>query len=273
MAWSAHHDCIFNAYKYSLGMGEIKGSNYNKMKVYITDSNFYATNSARIKGIYNPKAAAEELSLDYNKIRLGHLKGRYVWSAYNSNDEFITMKGISTKIIPTDLILENAYLDTFNKDTGFISQVSYEKVKGLAASSKIFSQDHDNSWVTNDLDWSIDANKNKHTEMYFVNEYDFKTDYEKTEYQSYGLKENRLEENVVRLSAESFLLNSAKASINTQAMDYGAAGALITYYDKKAGFVNENELPVAYFDFGKTLHSNYNYLKIDWHEDGVIKAE
>ena len=39
---------------------------------------------------------------------------------------------------------------------------------------------------------------------------------------------------------------------------------------------NKNRMVIideAYFDFGKTLHSNYNYLKIDWHEDGVIKAE
>ena len=30
---------------------------------------------------------------------------------------------------------------------------------------------------------------------------------------------------------------------------------------------------IAAFDFGKTLHSNYNFLQIDWHEDGIIKAE
>ena len=84
--------------------------------------------------------------------------------------------------------------------------------------------------------------------------------------------QNLLEENVVRLSAESFLLNSQKA-INTSAMDYGAAGVLLTYVDEGKGFSGENELPVAFFDFGKTLHSNYNFLQIDWHNDGIIKAE
>ena len=60
---------------------------------------------------------------------------------------------------------------------------------------------------------------------------------------------------------------------NTVAMDYGAAGVLLTYEDEERGLTGKNELPVAFFDFGKTLHSNYNFLQIDWHEDGIIKAE
>ena len=34
MSWSGHKECVFNAFKYSLGMGEIKGSNYKNLKVY-----------------------------------------------------------------------------------------------------------------------------------------------------------------------------------------------------------------------------------------------
>ena len=59
---------------------------------------------------------------------------------------------------------------------------------------------------------------------------------------------------------------------NKDSMDYGAAGILLTYVDANKGFTGKNELPVAFFEFGKTLHSNYNFLQIDWHEDGVIKA-
>lgn len=272
MAWSANKKCVFNAYKYSLGMGDIKGSNYKNMKVYITDSNFYAANSARIKGKHYVSATPLENGMNYNTIRLGDLKKRYEWSATDPTNK-VVIKGLSTKIIPTDLILENAGLDTFNKDTGYVSEIPYEQMINIAASSKIFSMDNDNSWVTGDLDWVSAENDIGNAQQYFINEYNFSTAYNKTEYQSYGLNENKLEENVVRLSAESFLLNSEKASKNSSAMDYGAAGVLLTYVDKDKGFVDDEELPVAFYDFGKTLHSNYNFLQIDWHNDGIIKAE
>lgn len=271
MSWSGHKECIFNAFKYSLGMGELNGSNYKNMKVYITDNNFFAANSARIKGKHFVSATPTENDMNYNLLRLGDLKKRYEWSALDDRNNTV-IKGLDTKIIPTNLILENVGLNTFNKDTGFISEESYEKMIDLAASSKIFSPDHNNSWVTGDLDW-VSAEKDiGNSEQYFVNEYNFSKTFNKTEYQSYGLNQNLLEENVVRLSAESFLLNSQKA-INTSAMDYGAAGVLLTYVDEGKGFSGENELPVAFYDFGKTLHSNYNFLQVDWHEDGIIKAE
>ena len=108
---------------------------------------------------------------------------------------------------------------------------------------------------------------------YFKNEYNFKADYNKTEYQSYGLDVNKLEESVVRLSADSFIMDDKYVGTNTVAMDYGAAGVLLTYEDEERGLTGRNELPVAFYDFGKTLHSNYNFLQIDWHEDGIIKAE
>ena len=84
---------------------------------------------------------------------------------------------------------------------------------------------------------------------------------------------DKLEENVVRLSADSFVMDDKYVGTNTVAMDYGAAGVLLTYEDEEKGLTGKNELPVAFYDFGKTLHSNYNLLQIDWHEDGIIKAE
>ena len=51
MSWSGHKECVFNAFKYSLGMGELKGLDYGKIKVNITDVNFYDVNYRRMKGL------------------------------------------------------------------------------------------------------------------------------------------------------------------------------------------------------------------------------
>lgn len=272
MSWSGHKECIFNAFRYSLGMGELKGLDYGKLKINITDVNFYDVNYRRMKGLKD-ELTTTDMNLDYNKIRLGDLKGAYKWNVYDNSGKFIAEKGLSTHIVTTKLTLQNVMNDSFNKDTGYTSEASYEEMTNLPASAKIFSYDNANSWVTNDLDWSVDAVSNTATMEYFKNEYNFKTDYNKTEYQSYGLNVNKLEESVVRLSADSFIMNDKYVGTNTVAMDYGAAGVLLTYEDEERGLTGKNELPVAYFDFGKTLHSNYNFLQIDWHEDGIIKAE
>ena len=270
MAWSGNNNGVINAYKYSLGMGELKGLNYKNLKVYITDSNFYATNHNRIKGIYWKSADDNELMKDYNKLRLGGLEETY---KFYVDDKRKQLKGLSSMIIDTNLFLEDVLQDSFNKDTGETSEAFYEGMMNIPASAKVFSYQHNNSWITNDLDWSVTATADSATMNYFKNEYNFNSGYNKTEYQSYGLNLNKLEENVCRLSATSFIMNSSSATnANKNSMDYGAAGILLTYVDEEKGFKGKNELPVAFYEFGKTLHSNYNFLQIDWHEDGVIKV-
>lgn len=273
MAWSANHNCIFNSYRYALGTGLLKGINYNTLKVNITDSNFYSANYYRMKGRYNEFATEEEKALDYNKIRLGHLKGVYKWNVYDDNGKLVATKGLSSMIVTTQVTLNSTILDTFNKDTGQTSETYYEQMLNIPASAKIFTNNSNNgSWITNDLDWTPYVPSNQNTLNYFAAEYNFNQDYNKTEYQSYGLELNKLDENVCRLSADSFVLNERKA-VNKQSMDWGAAGVLLTYENEELGLTGKNELPVAYYEFGKTLHSNYNFLQIDWHEDGVIKVE
>ena len=99
--WADNKNCIFNAYRYSLGMGEIKGSNYKNMKVYITDNNFYAANAARMKGKHFLSATPAENDMNYNLLRLGDLKKRYEWSALDARNNTV-IKGLDTKIIPTN---------------------------------------------------------------------------------------------------------------------------------------------------------------------------
>ena len=76
MSWSGHKECIFNAFKYSLGMGELKGLDYGKLKINITDVNFYDVNYRRMKGLKSDITDSDK-DMDYNKIRLGELKGAY----------------------------------------------------------------------------------------------------------------------------------------------------------------------------------------------------
>lgn len=271
MAWSATNRCVTNSYKFALGTGQVKGIDYRNLKVNITDSNFFKTNFYRLKGIRENHAVDAEKLVDYNNLRLYNLQEPYMWNVYDEKNRLIGTKGLSSQIISTNLTLQNILVDSFNKDTGETSEVSYEKMMNYPVSSRIFSKGHNNSWITNDLDWSLTATANSSTMQYFKNEYNFKTEYNKTDYQSFGVNENKLEENVCRLSAASFLMDSSK-NANSNAMDYGAAGILLTYVDESKGFKGQNELPVAFYDFGKTLHSNYNFLQIDWHEDGVIKV-
>ena len=275
MAFSAMQHAVFNAFKYSLGMGEIKGSKYKNLKVYLTDSNFYNTNWRRIKGRTNVIATENEKDLEkvYNKIRLKDLKKPYEW--YETIEDKTFKKGSYTQIYPTNLTLEDCILNSFNKESESTNTASYEGMVDIPASSKIFSKnDHNNSWVTNDLDWVSNINLlNDNLRTYFSNEYNFSYHYNKTEYQSYGLEENKLTENVVRLSAESFIMDKSKTNADKDAMNVGAGGLLLTYQDPDNGITGDNEIPVSFYDFGKTLHSNYNFIQVDWHEDGVIKAE
>lgn len=272
MSWSAANRCVVNAFRYALGAGQLNGIDYRNLKVYITDSNFYKVNRCRMKGIRESDVVSAEQSKDYDNLRLHDLQEQYLRNVYDSSNRLIGTKGLSSRVVSTDLTLQDVQVDTFNSDTGETSEVSYEQMLDYPVSSRIFSKGHDDSWVTNDLDWSLTATANSSTMQYFKDEYNFKDVYDRTEYQSYGVGENRLDENVCRLSAASFVMDSDKVA-NPESMDYGAAGVLLTYADATKGFVGDNELPVVFYEFGKTLRSNYNFLRVDWHEDGVIKVE
>ena len=276
MAFSATQHAVFNAFKYSLGRGDIKGRNYRNLKVYLTDSNFYNTNWRRMKGRVYDKAvdAEQKLAENYNTIRLKDLKRPYEWY-YTPNAETKPIKkGSSSQIYPTNLTLAACILDSYNKESESTPTATYEGLMKMPASSKIFSTENNNSWVTGDLDWVSATNLlDNNLRTYFKNEYGFSDDYNKTEYQSFGLSENKLSENVIRLSAVSFILDSNKPAASSAAMNAGAGGLLITYQDPENGITGDEEIPVSFYDFGKTLHSNFNFLQVDWHENGVIKAE
>ena len=249
MSWSANRNCVFNAYRYSLGMGELYGISYADLKLYITDRNFYKVNSGKMFGkdlVPEPSTTAS---------RFGDLT--------SDGQNF-------TKITPTNLILSDVYVDTFNSDTGFTSETTYEGLVDLPASAKIFSTDNDGSWITSDLDW-VPEQPDTSTLEYFKNEYNLQPNFSKTEYQSFGLKMHKLDENVTRIFAGDFELN--QKSNNKEAMDLGANGVLLTYYNPSKGYYGDSELPVSYYEFGKVLYSNYNQLDLAWHEDGIICAE
>lgn len=271
MAWSASKNYIFQSFKYALGAGLIKGVNYSNLKVNITDSNFYAANSGRMNGVHYPKEVYAERIKDYNLLILDDIKKTYYYKGQND-----VLKGIASKVTPTNKYLYNIKVDSFNSDTGVTNPDStFEFMSDMPCSSRIFSNENDGSWITKDLDWSVVARNYPNIMNYFANEYNFSNKYDKTEYVTYGLNENILNENVIRLSAESFVHDDQnnKDEEGNGVMSYGAAGVLLTYEDESRGFTGGKELPVAYYDFGNTLHSNYNYIKLDWHEDGVIKVE
>ena len=276
MSFSASKGYIFYAYKYALGMGQLNNINYNNLKVYITDANFRFANSARMFGTHLNIQSDTEKYIDYANLRLKDVSADFTYRRLipNSQGKF-EYHTYSTRVTPTNMKILNTEINMFNSDTGYVSEYSYEQVKSLPASSRIFSTDptiNSNSWVTEDLEWkSTMLDNEKRNDNYFKNEYAFSEEYVKEEYDTYGLKENVLYENVVRLSAEVFTMNNKKTG-NTNAMNLGVGGILLTYNDN-AMFKGDNELPVAFYDLGKTMFSNYNALQIDWHDDGILKAE
>ena len=262
MSWSASRGYIFKSYINALGKGRLKGINYGNLKVNITDNNFLSANYYRMKGLHAENQTSAEKAKDYLNLKLGDLSAKYTWIGAGKS-----VKGLNTYIYPTNEYLVNTNIDSINKYTNLSNiDISFEFVKDEPCSSVIFSPQHGNSWVTGDFDWDVNARKDTKLMKYFKEEYGFKDVYDRNEYNFYGVIENMLDENVVRLSAENFITNSS-------AMDYGAAGILLTYENKDKGYYGDKELPVAYYDFGKALHSNYNYLEIDWNETGVIKVE
>ena len=174
-----------------------------------------------------------------------------------------------TRLVPTRLKLEDVVVTSFNADTQMTSDISYERITSTPASAKIFSTENNKSWVTKDLDWSLDALSDENTEQYFRTEYNFSKNYDKGEYDAYGLNQTMLDENVISLSANKLELTNEKG--NPNAMDNGAAGLLLTYSDDE--HIGDKEIPMVYIEFPKLFNSNNNYLSVEWHEDGVLKVE
>lgn len=268
MAWSAHNEQIFYTYKYNLGMGKLSGIDYSRLKVNIVDANFYNVNKSRIIGVY-PSSTLSEEKIDYNNLRLKDLSADLTIKREDKREVR------QTRIIPTNLYISSFGLTSFNDDTGMTNTSSYENMLDNPASSKIFSdkvENNNNSWVTGDFDWIPSTySEFKNVEAYFHNEYNFSEGYDNREYYSYGLNEHKIVENTIKLSAADFNMDSSTKLVNTSAMNFGAGGIVLSYNDGNV-YTDENEMPVAFYDFGKTLYSNFNSLNIQWHEDGIIKV-
>ena len=250
MAFSGTNRYVFKAYQYALGNGEIKNTNYQtNINAYIADNNFWYVNS-NVKDSYNANFGSFKLSYSVKGLN-GEAMRNY------------------TRLVPTRLKLEDVTVTSFNADTQLTSDISYERITSTPASAKIFSTENNKSWVTKDLDWSLDALSDKNTEQYFRTEYNFSTNYDKGEYDAYGLNQTMLDENVISLSANKLELTNEKG--NPNAMDNGAAGLLLTYSDDE--HIGDKEIPMVYIEFPKLFNSNNNYLSVEWHEDGVLKVE
>jgi len=234
--FSAFKCDVFNSYKKALGTGEIKLNNMStNISAIVTDVKFVPENSAISANV---------------DLRLKDLDNK---SFHNTN-----------------LVLENVQINSYDKDTSLSSDKTYEKLCNMPSSAKIFSKDYNNdSWVTHDLDWTYNANEDSTLSSYWETEYGFSTGFSEDEYYSYNLNLTYLDENVVCVSASDFIVNSGKGNKDT--MNNGAAGLLLVYQDQT--HKDKNAIPMAYLNFPKVFYSNYNYLEVDWNQDGVMKVE
>lgn len=252
MAWTDSKSFISLAYKYSLGNGELNDIDYSKLKVYTTDSNFY-------------KAYSAQFISDTN-LRLSNLSASVVVDEENNST-------ISGTFNPTYLRLGDVLIDSINNETNLKSdsKQTYEHAKNSACSSVIFNNSACGSWIVDDLDYEplYADQKEINNSEYFKSEYNFSTGYSSAEYRKYNVQEELLIENVIRLSGVNFEMVDDKQPECLNSMSAGAGGLLLTYDGGQ--FKNpENELPVAFFNFGKTLYSNKNYLKVDWNNTGIV---
>ena len=90
MSFSASKGYIFYAYKYALGMGQLKDINYNNLKVYITDANFRYVNSPRISGKH--LNVATEKNLNYATLRLKDVSGDFTYGTQIPNSHGVLKK-------------------------------------------------------------------------------------------------------------------------------------------------------------------------------------
>ena len=278
MAWVDSKSIVTLAYKYALGTSELSGIDYTKLKVYTTDSNFYSANYNRFLGITGENYIEDESIKDYKILKLGDLTKPYtiITTAENGETGEIIKNTtvVSGTYRPTNIRLGDIIIDSINNETNLRSdsKQTYENAKNSACSSIIFNNSKCGSWVTQDLDYEgFDNNGIVQNEAYFKNEYNFSTNYSSAEYRNYDVKEELLLENVIRLSAINFEMLDNKVSANYNSMSAGAGGLLLTY-EGTSKYQNDNELPVVFFNFGKTLYSNKNYLKVDWNNTGIINV-
>lgn len=259
MAWVDSKSIVSLAYKYALGASNLKNIDYTKLKVYVTDSNFYSANL--------------DCFLNNTALNLGELNKPHtiVTATEGDTQKTLTISGIYR---PTNLRLGDIVIDSINNETNLRSdsKQTYEHAKNSACSSIIFNNPNCGSWITQDLDYPEPGETLKENEAkYFQNEYNFSSGYSSAEYRNYNVKEELLLENVIRLSAINFEMLDNRISANYNSMSAGAGGLLLTY-DGTSQYKNDNELPVVFFNFGKTLYSNKNYLKVDWNNTGIINV-
>lgn len=255
MPYSAYNRNIYNCYKKALGTGEISSDYYtNNISAIVTDINFEKL---------NPPEQTTGFDFRFKNFVKGQIRTNEIKGQPYQYEE-------RTKFKPTRLNIEGTLVKSYNKGTRMTSETTYEQITNRPCSSKIFTEfEHNNSWVTHDLDWTPSANKDQNLDSYWKNEYAFNTDYNIDEYRSYDINQTYLDENIVCLSALDFWVDSAKGNPNT--MDDGAAGLLLVYHDET--HEGDNAIPMMYMSFPKVFYSNYNYLEIDWNQDGIIKVE
>lgn len=242
MSFSAFKGDVYKSYLYALGTGEIKNIDYtNKLSAVLVQGNLNQDINKYGGGVYNKS------NLRYSELL-----------ELNPNN-----------LIPTNMILEEPKITSINEDTSLSSDISYERITNMPCSARIFSNNHNNSWVTKDLEWSENALEDKDTREYFSDEYGFNDKYNEEEYQGYNIKQTVLEESVICLTAEDFKLT--KETGNTSAMNTSINGLLLLYQDEN--HTGGDAIPVAYYKFPKSYQSNNNYLSIEWHTDGVIKVQ
>lgn len=54
-------------------------------------------------------------------------------------------------------------------------------------------------------------------------------------------------------------------------LGYGALGFILSYADDT--HINDDMIPMAYYEFHKPIYSNCDYIKINWNTNGFIEAE
>lgn len=230
---------------------------YSGFKGHVFKSYEYALGTQKISTYKQTVSAVLVNYTDGNALQYDNIDLKYQDISSNS----------AIKLTPTDLVLSNTDIVSMNDKTGLSSTKSMEYLINIPCSSKIFSSAESDSWIREDVDWSPDPDES--TLEYFKDEYGFNADYQKQEYQGYNVEEDILDENVISVTAQDFLITSAIG--NPRSMSKSCCGLLLLYTDDT--YSGSNAIPMVYYNFPKTFYSNHNELNVDWHADGLIKVE
>lgn len=288
MAFSAFQRHIFKSFVYSLGVHEISNTNYvNHISANICDGNFMSVNSANFSSTNIRVGSLTSFKWrDYTNTTTN--VNRKGWKGWKGEKGIIAdIKGIKAdlhhsnktyveyvktcNLIPTYLNVTGTNINSYNKDSSLSSDISHQEFFNTPASAYIFSDSNANAEcsILNDLDYSLTAMDDETLRKYFEEQYDFSSDYVEEEYLGYNILRTFMDENAFCLSADDFILNSENG--NPSAMDNGAAGLLLSYYDEN--HQGESQIPIVYYEFPKVFYSSKNYLEVDWHADGILRID